>query len=144
MSPFSQAQKEITAKSKKLFVAVGLSALMAVPAFAGENTRIEMHIGPHGATVERRDSDGWRERTDIRVNPYDGQVYREEREGYYGRNRNLRNGDAPEAVAPREDTWGRLVCPQGYDLEANILGEVNCIRIDRDYHHHHRENRYER
>ncbi|MFA6280612.1 MAG: hypothetical protein WC612_07480 [Bdellovibrionales bacterium] len=143
MTIISRARQEITTKGNKLFVAVGLSALMAVPALARDSTRIEVHVGPSGATIERRDPDGWRERTDIRVNLYDGQVYRDEREGYYGRNRNLRNGDAPQAVEPREDSWGQLVCPQGYDLEANILGKVNCIRVDRDRHHH-REDRYER
>lgn len=133
MTHFSKTRQEVTTRGKQLFVAVSLSALMAVPALAGDKTRIEMHIGPHGATVETREPDGWREREDLRVSPYDGEVYQYERKGYYGRNKNLRNGDAPEAVAPREDSWGRLDCPQGYYLETNILGRVNCILDENAY-----------
>ncbi len=141
MTSFSQAHQEITKRGKRLFVVASLSVLMAVPALAGDKTRIEMHIGPRGATIESRDTDGWRERTDLRVNPYDGEVDQYKSQGYYGRNQHLRDGDAPDVVDAREDSWGRLVCPQGYFPDTTIGGDVKCFFDERAYRERDRERR---
>ncbi|HAX91403.1 MAG TPA: hypothetical protein DCY07_04245 [Rhodospirillaceae bacterium] len=125
-----------------VFCALGLgfSAMAAMPASAGDKTRIEVHINPlKGYSVETRRPDGWREGTREYVDPYTGESVREDYGDYSGRNRDLRRGNAPDTVPAQRNQYGDLVCPQGYFLDANIfkpycqLSRKYRDRDDRNY-----------